>query len=114
MQHSEVQIFVEHWGGDNLQFYPNFALFSKLGWMNLSHDFFSGEQMKWRPKKRSSPKPEHHQKQNNFYSANSWGNLRSEAHQSQIIGGDGEKGHTQIIGGYKVQLMGDIPPHPPR
>ena len=25
-----VQIFVEHWG-DNLQFYPTFALFSTLG-----------------------------------------------------------------------------------
>ena len=25
-----VPIFVEHWG-DNLQFYPNFALFSTLG-----------------------------------------------------------------------------------
>ena len=26
-------------GGDNLQFYPNFALFSALGGMNLDHDF---------------------------------------------------------------------------
>ena len=26
-------------GGDNLQFYPNFALFSTLGGMNLDHDF---------------------------------------------------------------------------
>ena len=26
-------------GGDNLQFYPNFALFSTLGRMNLDHDF---------------------------------------------------------------------------
>ena len=26
--------------GDNLQFYPNFALFSILGGMNLDHDFF--------------------------------------------------------------------------
>ena len=35
---TEVPIFVEHWG-DNLQFYPNFALFSTLGGMNLDHDF---------------------------------------------------------------------------
>ena len=28
-----VPIFAEHWG-DNLQFYPNFALFSTLGGMN--------------------------------------------------------------------------------
>ena len=34
-----MQIFVEHWG-DNLQFYPTFALFSTLGGMNLDHHFF--------------------------------------------------------------------------
>ena len=33
-----VPIFVEHWG-DDLQFYPNFALFSTLEGMNLDHDF---------------------------------------------------------------------------
>ena len=38
-------------GGDNLQFYPNFALFSTLGVMNLDHDFvqvwkFSEDQKK--------------------------------------------------------------------
>ena len=32
-------------GGDNLQFYPNFALFSTLGGMNLN-------EIKWRPKKK--------------------------------------------------------------
>ena len=26
-------------GGDNFQFYPNFALFSTLGGMNFDHDF---------------------------------------------------------------------------
>ena len=36
---------------------------------------------------------------------NSSGNLRSDAHQSQIIGGDADEDHTQIIGG-------DISPHP--
>ena len=45
-----VPIFVKHWG-DNLQFYPNFALFSTLGEMNLDHDFvqvwkFSEDQKK--------------------------------------------------------------------
>ena len=30
LSQSVVQIFVEHWG-DNLQFYPNFALFLTLG-----------------------------------------------------------------------------------
>ena len=38
-------------GGDILQFYPNFALFSTLGGMNLDHDFvqvwkFSEDQKK--------------------------------------------------------------------
>ena len=40
-----VQIFVEHWRGDNLQFYPNFALFSTLG-DGPQLRFFSGEQIK--------------------------------------------------------------------
>ena len=45
-----VPIFVERWG-DNLQVYPNFALFSTLGGMNLDHDFvqvwkFSEDQKK--------------------------------------------------------------------
>ena len=51
-------------------------------------------------KKRSSPKMEH------FFSSNSSGDLRSDAHQSQIIGGDADVDHTQIIGGY-------IPTSPP-
>ena len=40
-----------------------------------------------------------YQKWNIFFSANSSGDLRSDAHQSQIIGGDADKDHTQIIGG---------------
>ena len=64
-------------GGNNLQFFSKFALFSTLGGMNLDHDFvqvwkFSEYQKKnanrtlflpefrWRPKKkRSSPKIKH-------------------------------------------------------
>ena len=41
-----------------------------------------------------------------FFSPNSGGDLRSEAHQSQIIGGDADVDHTQIIGGI-------YPPIPP-
>ena len=59
---------------------PNFALFSTLGGMNLDHDFFSGQQIKWRPKKKGV-----HQKWN-IFSLNSSGDLRSDANQSQIIG----------------------------
>ena len=34
-----------------------------------------------------------------FFPPNSSIDLRSDAHQSQIIGGDADKDHTQIIGG---------------
>ena len=101
-------------GGDNLQFYSKFALFSTLGGMNLDHDFFqvsksSEDQKKWntfcpriqvktkKQKKRSSPKMEH------FFSPNSSGDLRSDAHRIQIFGGDANAnywgGYSQIIGG---------------
>ena len=40
--------------------------------------------------------------------------LRSDAHQSQIIGGDADEDHTQIVGGYAVNLLGGyIHPIPP-
>ena len=39
--------------------------------------------------------------------------MRSDAHQSRIIGGDRKEGHTQIFGGYKVNLLGGYIPHPP-
>ena len=45
-----------------------------------------------------------HQKWNTFF-PNSSADLRSDANQSQIIGGDADVDHTQIIGGY-------IPPSP--
>ena len=52
----------------------------------------------------SSPKMEH------FFFPNSSGHLRSDAHQSQIIGGGGEGyaevDHTQTIGGDTVKLLG--------
>ena len=36
--------------------------------------------------------------------------LRSDAHQSQIIGGDADEDHTQVVGGYTVKLLGGIYP----
>ena len=40
--------------------------------------------------------------------------VRSDAHQSQIIGGDTDEDHTQIFEGYTVKLLGGIYlPHPP-
>ena len=104
---ARVQIFVEHWG-DNLLFYPNFARFSTLGEMNLDHNFFWVSKLSEEQKKRSSPTMEH------FFSPNLSGDLRSDAHQSQIIGGDADVDHTQIIGGDNVKLLGRIyPPIPP-
>ena len=50
-----------------------------------------------------------------FFSPKSSGDLCSDAHQSQIIGGDADEDHTQIIGGNTVKLLGGIYlPHPPR
>ena len=46
-----------------------------------------------------------------FFSPNSSTDRRSDAHQSQIIGGDADEDHTRIVGGYTVKLLGGyIPP----
>ena len=42
-----------------------------------------------------------------LFSSNSSRDLRSDAHQNQIIGGDADEDHTQIIGGI-------YSPEPPR
>ena len=47
-----------------------------------------------------------------FFSRNLGGDLRSDAHQSQIIRGDADIDHTQIIRGGYSQIFGGIyPPH---
>ena len=38
--------------------------------------------------------------------------LRSDAPQSQIIGGDADEDHTKNVGGYTVKLLGDPPSSP--
>ena len=48
-----------------------------------------------------------------LFSQNSSGDLRSDARQSQIIVGDADVDHTQIIGGDTVKLFGGYIPHPP-
>ena len=48
-----------------------------------------------------------------FFSPNSSGHLRSDAHQNQIIGGDANVDHTQTIGGDTVKLLGGYIPPPP-
>ena len=53
-----------------------------------------------------------HQKWKAFF-PNSGKDLRSDAHQSQIIGGDADEDHTQIIGGIQSNYWeGYIPPIP--
>ena len=49
-----------------------------------------------------------------FFSLNSSGDPRSDARKSQIIGGDADVDHTQIIGGIQSNYWGDIFRHPPR
>ena len=62
----------------------------------MEHFFFpiSGEEKKVFTKKGT------------LFSPNSSGDLRSDAHQSQIIGWDADVDHTQIIGGDTVKLLG--------
>ena len=45
-----------------------------------------------------------------FFSPNSSGHLPSDAHQSQIIGGDADVDHTQTVGGIQSSYWGDISP----
>ena len=45
-----------------------------------------------------------------FFSPNSSKDQRSDAAQSQIIGGDADADHTQIIGGMQSNYWGDISP----
>ena len=48
-----------------------------------------------------------------FFSPNSGGDLRLDAHQIQIIVGDADVDHTQIIGGgIQSNYWGDISPIP--
>ena len=68
----------------------------------LSEDQKKGLHQKWNtffPKFKRRPKKKGlHQKWNTF-SPNSSGHQRSDAHQSQIIGGDADVDHTQTIRG---------------
>ena len=61
-------------------------------------------EFKWRPKKKLFTR-----NRMLFLSTD----LRSDAHQSQIIGGDADEDHTQIVWGYTVKLLGGYIPPPP-
>ena len=87
-------------GGDNLQFYPNFALFLTLKGINLDHDFFQVSKLSedqtmehfFSPNSdedRKKKKKKVFTKNGTLFSPNTGKDLRSGAHQSQIIGGGG-------------------------
>ena len=81
---------------------PYFQLWGDEPWPR----FLSGEQIKWRPKKRSSPK------ERKLCSPNSSGDLRSNAHQSQIIGGMQMQTILKLLGEIQSN-WGNIFPHLP-
>ena len=55
-----------------------------------------------------------YQKSNAFFPLNSGKDLGSDAHQSQVIEGDADEDHAQIIGGDTVKLLWGKSPHSPR
>ena len=108
-------------------FTPILSYFQHWGGWTLTTIFFRwANQVK--TKKRCSPKIEHFfpriqvktkkkvfTKNGALFPPSSSENLRSDAHQSQIIGGDADEGHTQIVGGITVKLLGGyVTPIPPR
>ena len=89
-----------------MQFYPNFALFSTLGGMNLDQDFFPVSKLSEDQKKKGFTR-----NGTLFFFPNSSTDLRSDAHQSQIIKGGADKDHTQLLGGIQSKYWGGyIPP----
>ena len=68
--------------------------------MNLDHDFFQLSKLSEDQKIRSSPK------EGKICSPNCGGDLRSNAHQSQIIGGMQMQTLLKLLGEDTVKLMG--------
>ena len=99
-----MPIFVEHWGGGVIRnFTPNLPYFQHWG-MNLDYDFFQVSKLNEDQKKKKV-----FTKNGTLFSPNSSGHLRSDAHQSQIIGEDADVDHTQTIGwGGNSQIIGGI------
>ena len=86
--------------------------------MNLDQDFFQVSKLSedqkiehFFPQIQVKTKKKMFTKNETLFSPNSSGDLRLDVHQSQIIGGDADEDHTQIIGGDTVKLLGGyIPP----
>ena len=76
--------------------------------MNLDQDFFQVSKLREDQKEKKV-----FTRNGTLFSPNSSRNLRSDAHQSQIIGGDAGEDHTQIVGWIKSNTWeGYIPPYP--
>ena len=120
-KHTVVPIFVEHWG-DNLQFYPNFALFSTLGGMNLDHDFVQVWKFSEDLKKNANRTLWKMQIEHFFspilkkvFSKNRTlfpPNLRSAVHPFKLLGGCRCGIFSNYWGGYTQIIGGDISPPP--
>ena len=108
-------------GGDNLQVYPNFALFSTLGRMNLDHDFVQVSKLSEDQKKvfikngaffpqiqvKTTKKKGFHQKGNTFFPEFKWTPTLRCTPESNYWGGCRCRPYSNYWGG-------DISPHPPR
>ena len=92
-----------------------------MGGINLDQDFFQMSKLSEDQKKKSSPEMEHFlprfqvkTKKKKVFTKNGTlflnTDLRSDAHQSQIIGGDADEDHTQIVGGIQSNYWGDKSP----
>ena len=104
-KHAGVPIFVEHWGGDNLQYYPNFDLFSTLGGMNLDHDFVRVSKLsEEQNKKRSLSKMEH------FFPRNQLETCAQMHTRVKLLKRKQMNTILKLLGGIQSNYWGDISP----
>ena len=95
-------------GGDNLSFYPHFALFSTLGGMNLDHDLFQVSKLSEDQKKGL---PQHKE---TFFPEFNWRPAFRCTPWSQIIGGGCRcRPYLKYWGKYSKLLGRIYPPSPP-
>ena len=93
-------------GGITCNFTPILRYFQLMG-DEPRPRFCLGEQINWRPKNKVFTK------RKKICSPNCSGDLRSNAHQSQIIGGMQMQTLLKLLGGTQSNYWGDIYPHPP-
>ena len=93
-------------GGDNLQFYPHFALFSTLGEMNLDQDFFQVSKLSEDQKKGL------HQKWNTFFPEFKYRSALKCTPESNYWRGCRKRPYSNCWGGYSQIIGGYIPPSP--